>query len=112
MNDRAKALLATLLALVISHPAHAGSLIGRVFDSLEGLVFANATIRIEGLEGSASTDGLGFFRCAKVRAGAHRVSISLADGRVLSSLVLVRDDRAMTPAEFDVSRIIPPDDDY
>ena len=103
--------LGLVLAMGLGLPAQAAPLVGRVFDSLQAEVYAKAEIRIAGLEGAALTDGLGFFRCAELAAGAHRVSIRLTDGRLLSSTIMVHPGGATTLAEFDVSRIVPPDED-
>ena len=103
--------LALLLAMGLALPAQAAPLVGRVFDSVQGEIHAKAEIRIAGFAGAVHTDGLGFFRCVELMAGAHRVSIVLADGRFLSSQVLILPGRETMFAEFDVSRIIPPDDD-
>lgn len=111
VSMRSRALLTMLIGMSISLPTHAAPLVGRVFDSMEGVVFANAEVLIDGLEDTASTDRHGFFRFAEVQTGAHRVSILLSDGRRLSSQVLIRANRSMSLAEFDFSRIIPPDED-
>lgn len=109
-----KILITVLAALSIACPAQAAPLVGRVFDSMEGLVFSGAKVRITGLVGSANTDRYGFFNFADVAVGAHQLSIFLADGRRLACQVLIGLTGSPVLAEFDVSRIIPPgeDDDY
>ncbi len=95
----------------ISMAALAAPLTGRLVDTMEAVVFSGAQVRLVGTERSVKTDSRGFFRFADVNSGGHWLDIALPDGRNLRAHVLIGPGQGAAYTEFDLARIVPPDDD-
>lgn len=98
-----------VLAWLAPLAAGAAGLTGRIVDSQEERVFADAVVQVADT-GAVRSDGAGFFRLDGLAPGPALVSIRLADGRRFSARVLIPAGPAGF-VEFDQARHAPPGDE-
>jgi hypothetical protein len=104
------------LALVVlgmsASAASAETLHGRVFDSMEELIYPGVTLTLVREEPlTVTTDEVGAFRFEDVAPGPYFVEIDLGEhGRVLARAV-VHEGRP-TLQHFDISKILNPHEDH
>ncbi len=64
----------TMVAIALRDTTNEGSVEGRVYDRASGAAIPGITVRVEGLDIEAVTDGDGRFRLARVPAGEHELT--------------------------------------
>jgi hypothetical protein len=102
-----------LLALGQS-PAAAGTVYGRVFDTLRnsgsGVILANAKVTLRSNpQKTVTTDAYGQYRFENVPEGAYLIRIQAPKRDEVVTRLVVR--KGVTIADLDFSKILAPDDD-
>lgn len=98
-----------MFLLLLPLGAGAARLTGRIVDSQEERVFADAVV-LAGQAGAVRSDGAGFFRVDALPPGPVLVSVLLADGRRFSARLLIPREPALF-VELDRARHVPPSDE-
>jgi hypothetical protein len=102
-----------LLALG-QNPASAGTVYGRVFDTLRnsgsGAILANAKVTLRGNpQRTVTTDAYGQYRFENVPEGAYLIRIQAPKREEVVTRLIVR--KGVTIANLDFSKILAPDED-
>ncbi len=101
-----------LLTAAVCATAGAATLNGRIVDSQEQRVYANALVSVAG-HPAVHSDAKGFFRVDGVGVGPLQVQVELPDGRGFAARMMVP-ARPSLFVELDQARHAPPghDDEY